>query len=173
MSTPELPDNMTPITIMLCKTIGLCNSSRLLRVLIDSGTTTTMIHRRVVPRDAQPKALKSERPVNTLGGTIQVKEVVTLRDIKLPEFDKNRNIDGTKALVFDSKCSYDVLLGADMLKKLGMKLDYENGFTEWLGNTVPMRNHFTTTTDDYNHMLDPYFLQEEEELLEYYDYMDA
>ena len=173
MPAPELPDNMTPITIMLCKTIGLCNSSRLLRVLIDSGTTTTMIHRRVVPRDAQPKALKSERPVNTLGGTIQVKEVVTLRDIKLPEFDKNRNIDGTKALVFDSKCSYDVLLGADMLKKLGMKLDYENGFTEWLGNTVPMRNPFTTTTDDYNHMLDPYFLQEEEELLEYYDYMDA
>ena len=44
VTAPELPDNMTPITIMLAKTIGLCASSRLLRVLVDSGTTTTMIH---------------------------------------------------------------------------------------------------------------------------------
>lgn len=172
MSSPELPDNMTPITIMLCKTIGLLPSAKLLRVLLDSGTTKTMIHRRALPNNITTKKLAKSKPVSTLAGKVTVTETVTLRQIKLPEFDKNRTIDECKALVFDSPCQYDVLIGADLLKKLGAKLDYENGTVEWLGNTIPMRNPHLISSDEYNHMLDSYFLQEEEEILEYEAYMD-
>ena len=101
-----------------------------------------------------------------------VTDTVTLRQIKLPEFDKNRTIDECKVLVFDAPCQYDILLGADLLKKLGVKLDYENGVTEWLGNTVPMRDSRLVGTTEYKHMLDSYYLQEEEELFEYEAYMD-
>ena len=93
LTKPELPDNMTPITIMLCKTIGLMLSARLLRILMDSGTTKTMIHRRVLPSDIQPKKLSQAKPVSTLAGTMTITDTVTLRQIKLPEFDKNRTID--------------------------------------------------------------------------------
>ena len=172
MTPPELPDDMTPITIMLCKTIGLLPSSRLLRVLLDTGTTKTMIHRRVLPKDIQPRKLSHAKPVSTLAGTVSVTDTVRLRQIKLPEFDKNRTIDECKAYVFDAPCQYDVLIGADFLKKLGAKLDYESGIVEWLGNTIPMRNPHLTGTAKYNHMLDSFYLQEEEELFEYEAYMD-
>ena len=44
---------------------------------------------------------------------MQIKDMVHLRDLRLPEFDKNRRIDEQKALIFDGKCRYDVILGAD------------------------------------------------------------
>ena len=46
--------------------------------------------------------------------------MVHLRDLRLPEFDKSRQIDNHKALIFDEKCQYDVILGADLLTKLGI-----------------------------------------------------
>jgi hypothetical protein len=39
-----------------------------------------------------------------------------LLQIKLPEFSRNRTIDSHKALVFNSPCRYDVILGADFLR---------------------------------------------------------
>ena len=53
-------------------------------------------------------------------------QVVTLRDIGLPEFDKNRRIAQQKALVFDNdNCHYDMILGTNFLSKTGIKLDYD------------------------------------------------
>ncbi len=36
----------------------------------------------------------------TLAGSMQTQEVVHLRDLQLPEFDKNRRIGEQKALIF-------------------------------------------------------------------------
>jgi hypothetical protein len=38
-------------------------------------------------------------------------ETVDLRDCMLPEFDRTKRICGCKALVFDSECNYDVIVG--------------------------------------------------------------
>ena len=43
-----------------------------------------------------------------------------MRDIKLPEFSRNRTVDSHNALVFNSPCKYDVILGADFLTKTGI-----------------------------------------------------
>ena len=85
---------------MLAKTIGLLPSAKLLRVLLDSGTTKTMIHRRVLPKDIQTKKLSTAKPVSTLAGKVTVTEKVTLRQVKLPEFDKNRTIDECKVVPY-------------------------------------------------------------------------
>ena len=37
-------------------------------------------------------------------------------------------------MVLDSPCNYDIILGADFLKKTGMKLNYEDLAIEWLGD---------------------------------------
>ena len=45
-------------------------------------------------------------------------QVVTLRDLHLPEFDKNRRIAQQKALIFDNdNCQYDMILGTNFLSK--------------------------------------------------------
>ncbi len=48
-----------------------------------------------------------------------------MRNLRLPEFDKNRNVDQQKALVFQSEtCKYNVILGADFLTKTSIDVKY-------------------------------------------------
>ena len=41
-------------------------------------------------------------------------------------------------MVFDQQCHYDIILGGDFLRKIGMNLHYNDLTIEWLGNTAPM-----------------------------------
>ncbi len=42
-----------------------------------------------------------------------------MRNLRLPELDKNRNVEQQKNLIFESDtCKYDVILGAYFLLKL-------------------------------------------------------
>jgi hypothetical protein len=59
--------------------------------------------------------------VNTLVSSYNTSEMVVMRNIILPELEKNCNVDQQKAFVFESKtCKYDVNLGADFLTKTGI-----------------------------------------------------
>jgi hypothetical protein len=52
-------------------------------------------------------------------------------NLRLPEFDKKRNVDQQKALVFQSEtCKYDVILGVDFLTKTGIDGKYSTGTME-------------------------------------------
>ena len=44
-------ENLTPVTIMVVDTIGTVKSRRLLKVLLDSGSTTTLINKICLPRN--------------------------------------------------------------------------------------------------------------------------
>jgi hypothetical protein len=84
--------------------------------------------------------LESSRKVSRLAGKLQAKEVVTMRDIRLPEFDKNRRIDSHKCLAHDNDaCNYDIILGTQFLSKTGIKLDYANEQMEWFDITLPLK----------------------------------
>ena len=74
----------------------------------------------------------------TLAGSYDTSEMVTMRNLRLPELDKNHNIDQLKALVFESKnCKNDVILGADFLTQEVMEnifrdvTDAEDGNITW------------------------------------------
>ena len=115
----------TPVSICTANTIGTLRSRRIFRVLFDSGSNVSLIKRSCLPRNCKTKSLTSRRQVATLAGKLLSKEVVivTLRDIRLPEFDKNRQIDEHKCLVFDNdNCNYDIILGTQFLSKTGIKL---------------------------------------------------
>ncbi len=88
-----VPQELTPVTILVVDTISSLRSRRLLKVLLDSGSTTTLINKRCLPRHCKPHEIFSSRQVNTLAGTYTSTEVVIMRNLRLPEFDKNRNID--------------------------------------------------------------------------------
>jgi hypothetical protein len=61
-----------------------------------------------------------------------------MRNLRLPELDKNCVVDQQKALVFDGDCKYDVILGADFLSKSGIDIKYSTGIIKWFDNELPM-----------------------------------
>jgi hypothetical protein len=78
-----------------------------------------------------PQEIASSRKVNTLAGTYTSTEVVIMRNLRLPEFYENRNVNQQKALVFQSEtCKYNVILGADFLTKTGTDVKYITGTME-------------------------------------------
>ena len=87
-------------------------------------------------------------------------QVVTLCDIRLPEFDKNRRISQQKALVFDNdNCWYHMILGTNFLSKTGIKLNYDHGEMLWYDSMLPMHPCKGLTSADFDHMADIYYIQ--------------
>ena len=86
-----------------------------------------------------PRLLKNPIRSTTVAGTFESKAVVYMKDIVLPEFDRNKRIDGQSALVFDGPCRYDVILGRDFLLKTGMEFDFGKKIVRWFGNSIPLR----------------------------------
>jgi hypothetical protein len=130
-SNKNSPKQLTPVAIMVVDTISSVKSRLFLTVLLDSGLTSTMINRKCLPRNCQTCKISKSRKMETLAGSYTSSEMVVLRNLRLPELDKNRNMDQQKALIFDAdSCRYDVILGADFLSKTGIDVKYSTGTTE-------------------------------------------
>ena len=82
--------SLTPISIMVCKTIGLKQSRQLLKVLFDPGSTKMIISRAALPEDVHIIPLVQAYKVRTLSGLMKTADVVTLRELKFPKFDKKQ-----------------------------------------------------------------------------------
>ncbi len=98
-----VPQNFTPVTIMVVDTISSVRLRRLLRMLLDSGSTTTLINKKCLPRHCKPCKISSSRKMNTLAGTYTSTKIVIMHNLRLPELDKNGNVNRQKALVFQSE----------------------------------------------------------------------
>ena len=160
-----LPRNETPVTIALCDTIGTLKSRKLFRVLLDSGSNGCLIKRSALPTGIIPRELAQTKHFNTLAGKLSTSQMVTLRDVRLPEFDKNRRISQQRALIFDNdNCKYDIIFGTDFLSKTGIKFDYSSGEMSWFDNVIPMRPSYGLTSTDFDAMEDQYFIQTEDEI---------
>ena len=85
--------------------------------------------------------------------------MVHLRNLKLPEFDKNWRIYKQKALVFNQKCQYDIGLGSDFLAKSGIDILYSTGTTKWFENVLLMREPHKVNNSEYLAMADAYIIQ--------------
>jgi hypothetical protein len=99
-------------------------------------------------------------------------EVVIMHNLRLPEFDKNINVDQQKALVFQSEtCKYDVILGADFLTKTGIDVKYSTGSMEWFNNELPMCNPHLLQNKEFEAMAEIIKIQQEEEIfgMDWYD----
>ena len=57
--------------------------------------------------------------MRTIAGNGVSKEIV-----RLPEFDKSRQVHQQKALVIDHDCQYEVILGSDFQAKTGIDIKY-------------------------------------------------
>ncbi len=119
----KIPKQESPVTICTTDTIGTIRSQRLFQVLFDSGLNVSMIKRSALRKGVIMQLLGDTKLMKTLAGHLKMQEVVTMQDIRLPEFDKNRRINQQKVLVFDNNnVEYDIILGTNFLSKTGIKL---------------------------------------------------
>jgi hypothetical protein len=81
--------HLTPTSIAVVNTISSVRSRTLLKVLFDPGSTSTLISCKCLPRHCKPCALTNERKIHTLAGICFAKQMVVMRKVRLPKFDKN------------------------------------------------------------------------------------
>ena len=117
----------TPAKIFTTSTINSLTRKMLLRVILDYGSRKTIIHRSDLPKGIVTVPINGAT-LTTLSGKMSATEMITMRDFRLPEFDKNKRVGEQKSLVFDTPCRYGIILGTDLLRKSGIKINYETGF---------------------------------------------
>ncbi len=108
-------------------------------MLFDSGSNVSMIKRSALPKGIITTLLGDTKLVRTLAGHLKTQEVVTIRNLRLLKFDKNRRINQQKVLVFDNdKVKYNIILGTNFLSKTGIKLNYSEGKMELFDCSIPL-----------------------------------
>ncbi len=139
---------------------------------MDSGSTTTMIIRKFLLKNCQTCKISNSRKIGTLAGSYTSSEMVVSHNLRLPELDKNRNVDQQKALIFDTdSCRYDVILGADFLSKTGIDVKYSTGTIEWFDNGLPLRDTRYLQSKDFLAMVKTIEIQLEDDFfgMDWYD----
>ena len=82
-----------------------------------------------------------------MSGTFVTRGKVKI-DLKLPEFDPGITIR-TRINVTDQKSSYDIILGRDILRKLGITLDFKNAKITMQEYVVDMKPYHCTRNTHY------------------------
>ena len=127
-----------PATINIANIISVVKSRKFLKVLLDSGSVTTLINKSALPKGVQGRTLNESKGMNTLAGRMTVNTMVKLRDLRLPEFNKDMSIESHKVLVFGTPCRYDIIFGTDFLNKVGMNIKFEDSVVEWYDSKLPL-----------------------------------
>ena len=103
--------------------------------------------------------------VNTLAGHLTTEGSVTMKGLRLPEFDRNIQIEEQKFMTFKGPCKYDIIFGAGFLAEMGIKLDYAKLEVEFGGIRKPMNTDGFTRTRLHAFVYN-YHLQMEEEMFQ-------
>ncbi len=91
--------------------------------------------------------------------------MVVLRNLRLPELDKNCNVAQQKALIFDAdSCRYDVILGANFHSKTEIDVKYSTGTIEWFDNELPLHDTCYLQRKDLLAMTETIEIQLEDDL---------
>ena len=156
--------DLSPVVYVTVNRIQQSLPTRALTVLLDSGSSHTMIKKDSLPHGTTVTTTPARRTTTT-NGVFATNSNVKLTTVKFPEFG-NHYIDQLSADVFDSpSCRYDIILGRDILKMMGARIDFKSHTVDWMGREIPMKSQreiskgvITPMEQFHNH-----FLQEEEE----------
>ena len=119
--------------------VGWINPTKWCRkTIVDSGSQANWMKRGALPSGVNGKVVK-QRQGSTVAGSFTSSVEIDFQGIRLPEFYRNRTIDGFKAMVFNADCRYDVILGRDFLSVVGLQLDWKDHVMTWDEVTVPMK----------------------------------
>ena len=149
--------DLSPVVYITADKIQHSLTTRALTVLLDSGSSHTMMKQSSLPHGTTPTSTTPRRTTTT-NGVFLTNTTITLSEVKFPEFG-NHCIHNITADVFDSPtCQYDVILGRDVLKFMGVQIDFREHTITWMGRTIPMKSRKQTSQKTsymeqyYNHL---------------------
>jgi hypothetical protein len=116
--------------------------SHITLVLFDSGSDNTFITGSVLPKGASSKTTNKLLKVQTINVQKAMNQQVTLNTLGFPEFSATQRVDREyDVYVFDHCSSYDVILGLDIMVKLGINISSSTQTMEWNGRRIPWKPH--------------------------------
>ena len=115
---------------------------------MDSGASTSIIHKSYVNKNNFITRRISANKLFTLAGSFSTSHEAEIT-LKIPELNVTAHISESLQVTTE-KSNYDVFFGRDLLRELGIPLDFQNDFIQWhyinlLMKSVDfkMRAHFT------------------------------
>ena len=155
LDSPSRPE-CVPLTIVMARHIGGVENTLPLRALLDSGADKTILHSRCLQPGMIPRS--TDRSVNTTMGTRSGVSEILLEDIVLPEFSRTKHVTYPLWVdIYDAPNSrYDIIIGRDLLRRLGVLLDFDRGISSWDSIEVAMRDRdsFATEHEFVSHFID-------------------
>lgn len=115
-----------------------------IKVLLDSGASGCMVDKRFC--SGIPRTTGQTTTWHTAAGTLTTVGTSYLQ-FKLPELDPTSVVKWHFHVCDMSKIRYDMILGGDMLRELGIDLKYSSNQITWGHATIPMRDRDVTSDD--------------------------
>ena len=138
LSNAENLDEYVPLLLVAPVFKGLGKTERPLLALLDTGSDTSWISRTSLPPKA-PLVKVSAVSGQTLTGEFVSDEAVFCFNTKFPELSNSLSVTRFAARVFSGKCRYDIIIGRDLMKQMGLDLKFSENVISWRGKTCPMR----------------------------------
>ena len=134
---PKIHKSLVPIVFGLLKErIGKVKKVPVIKILIDSGASSTLIKEQYATKLRVSSNTKPTKWKTTAGVFTTTKQVNV--QFILPELHEGRTIC-TKAHVTQHLGQYDMILGRDLLKELGIIIDFANETVTWDEVSAPMK----------------------------------
>ena len=128
---------------------------RVLRILLDTGTSATIILAKFTAPNSTSTKLVRPTTWTTMGGNFITRRKSLIK-FTLPEFYLNRVIqysvhvdDSTDA----SQASYDMIIGRDLMSELALDISFTTHTIIWEGTSVPMKIRGSITDREIAHEL--------------------
>ena len=117
------------------KIMALANK-KILRILLDSGASASIINSSYVLRNELQKN-NDTHEWTTMAGTFKTTRLAEIK-LKLPELSDTAEIN-IKCHVTKQKSKYDLILGREILRELGITLNFNNNTINWSDTSIPMK----------------------------------
>ena len=112
-------------------------SPKYVKILMDSGASASIIHEDFVRINKFNTKKTSANRWATMAGSFLTSCEAEV-GIKLPELNTTAHISAPFH-VTDQRSNYDVIFGRDLLRELGISLDFQNNFVGWKESKIPMK----------------------------------
>ena len=114
------------------------SKSRYVKILMDSGASASIIHDSFVRTNKFNTRKTSANKWSTMAGSFLTSYEVEVK-LKLPELNFTAHIIAPFH-VTSQISNYDAIFGRDLLRELGINLDFQNNFVIWKETKIPMKS---------------------------------
>jgi len=119
-------------------------TTRVLRGLLDTGTTETLVLGRFLNPDQVLPEPTGHTRWQTLAGVFTTHHLARF-DFQLPEFSRNKTISRichVESKIKPDAAPYDIIIGTDLMAHIGLDISFSRNRIEWEGNEIPLiRSH--------------------------------